>query len=146
MSSRLSQIPVRVETADPAAPTGTIGGGVTAILAEIATLLERLAADGRPGAVDLHSLPMSPADRRRLSEALGPGEVTITLRADGDSTIRETGVRGVWWTEHRDRDGEVIAAFIEVSRTPEILTVDVDELRRGAGRLRNSLDAVPVNR
>jgi hydrogenase-1 operon protein HyaF len=134
--SRLAQIPIRVEPRDLAAPTGTIGGGVMAILIEIATQLDRLADGGEPSAIDLRSLPMSQADRDQLLEALGPGEVTITLLADGESTIRETGVLGVWWSEFRDRGGAVIAAFIEIARVPTILTVELDELRHGAQQLR----------
>jgi len=133
---RLAQIPVRVEGPQSVPETGTIGGGVAAILTEIATLLEQVAATGEAAAIDLRSLPMSPADRAQLLEALGPGEVEITLRADGDSSIRELGVQGVWWTEHRDRNGDVIACFIEIGRVPEILVVPGEELRRGAGRLR----------
>ena len=137
-STRLAQIPVRIE-GPPAVPdTGTIGGGVIAILNEIATLLEQVASTGEAAAIDLRSLPMSPGDRAQLLEALGPGEVEITLRADGDSYIRETGVQGVWWIEHRDRNGAVIAGFIEIARVPEILLVPSEELRRGAERLRAS--------
>jgi hydrogenase-1 operon protein HyaF len=141
--NRLSDIPVRIDngaamTASPAS-TGTIGGGVAAILMEIATRLERLADGAEADAIDLRSLPMSPDDQRRLVEALGPGEVTITLHADGESTIRETGVRGVWWSEYRDRGGERIAEFIEIARVPSILPVGADELREGAQRLRSEL-------
>ena len=135
-STRLAQIPVRIEGSPAVPDTGTIGGGVIAILNEIATLLEQVASTGEAAAIDLRSLPMSPADRAQLLEALGPGEVEITLRADGDSNIRELGVQGVWWTEHRDRNGDVIACFIEIGRVPEILVVPGEELRRGAGRLR----------
>jgi len=134
--SPLARIPVRVEQRPAAAATGTIGGGVAAILTEIATLLERLAATGESAAIDLRSLPMSPSDRERLTQALGRGEIDIVLHADGDSSIRETGVQGVWWTEYRDCDGEVLAAFIEITRVPEILIVPVGELTRGAVQLR----------
>jgi HupH hydrogenase expression protein, C-terminal conserved region len=140
-STRLAQIPVRIEGPPAVAETGTIGGGVIAILNEIATLLEQVASTGESAAIDLRSLPMSPGDRAQLLEALGPGEVEITLRADGDSCIRETGVQGVWWTEHRDRNGAVIAGFIEIARVPEILLVPGEELLRGAGRLRASARA-----
>ncbi|MDE2148938.1 MAG: hydrogenase expression/formation protein [Gammaproteobacteria bacterium] len=139
--SRLGDIPIRIERPDFAAMAGTIGGGVTAILAEIAALLDRLAAGDEPQAIDLKSLPMNPGDREQLIEALGSGEVAITLYADGESTIRETGVHGVWWTEHRDGDGEVTAAFIEIARVPGILIVDSDELQRGAERLRSAIGA-----
>lgn len=134
--SRLTEIPVRIEGFEPPMATGTIGGGVTAILIEIATQLEHLADGGESGAIDLRSLPMSPADHAELLKVLGPGEVTITLQADGESTIRETGVQGVWWSDYRDRNGESIAAFIEIARVPSILPVESEELRRGAELLR----------
>ncbi|MGA9334373.1 MAG: hydrogenase expression/formation C-terminal domain-containing protein [Rudaea sp.] len=139
--SRLGQIPIRVEplaapTPAAAIATGTIGAGVTAILFEIAAHLDRLADDGESNAIDLRSLPMSPSDREALVQALGSGEVAITLQADGESIIRETSVPGVWWNEHRDRGGELIAAFIEIARVPAMLPVETDELRRGACQLR----------
>ena len=133
----LGEIPIRVETSASLTPsTGTIGGGVRAILSEIAARLERLAAGGEPEAVDLRSMPMSPTDREQLWQALGTGEVVITLQVDGDSTIRETAVRGVWWNEFRDGRGELVAEFIEVAPVPGILPVQVDEMRQGANRLR----------
>lgn len=142
-STRLAQIPVYIESPQARPVTGTIGGGVAAILTEIATLLDRVAATGEAAAIDLRSLPMSPADRTQLLEALGPGEVEVVLKADGDSSIRETGVQGVWWTEHRDRNGAVIAAFIEVARVPEILIVPAEDMLRGAERLRTAAREAP---
>jgi len=139
MRSGLSAIPIRVEQQDATASTGTIGGGVTALLVEIASKLDRLADGDEPSAIDLRSMPMSPADREQLLKALGQGEVVITLQADGESTIRETSMHGVWWTEHFDRDGEMLAAFIEIARVPGILFVDPDELRNSARRLRASV-------
>ena len=134
--SRLAEIPVKVEFGAAASPTGTIGGGVVAILAEIASRLDHLAASGEPGAIDLRSLPLSADDRLRLLEALGEGEATVVLQVDGESTIRETGVPGVWWNEYRDRRGEVAAAYIEIARVPGILPVETDELTRAAADLR----------
>ena len=77
--SRLGEIPIRIVSRIPTESTGTIGGGVMAILIEIATLLDQVADGGEPSAIDLRSLPMSPADREQLHSVLGPGEVTITL-------------------------------------------------------------------
>jgi hydrogenase-1 operon protein HyaF len=136
--SRLGEIPIRIVSRTPAASACTIGGGVTAILIEIATHLDLLADGGEPGAIDLRSLPMSPSDREQLLEALGPGEVSITLKGDGESTINETGIQGVWWSEYRDRGGELIAGFIEIAQVPSILPVEPDQLRRGAQQLRDS--------
>ncbi len=136
--TRLADIPIRVEAAqrDASDRTGTIGGGVVAILAEIATALERLGRGADSTAIDLRSLPLSDADHTRLIDALGPGELRIELSTDGSVQIRETDVHGVWWNEYRDRDGQVTAAFIEVAHVPSIVVVESDELQQGAERLR----------
>jgi hydrogenase-1 operon protein HyaF len=131
--SRLTEIPIRIE---PPSAVGGLGGGVTAILSELVSLLERLGSGEEPAAIDLRSLPMSPQDRAELRRALGEGEVQATLNAEGPSSIRETQVPGVWWVEHRDRHGEVIAELIEVTRMPQILMSAPDEIAAGARTLR----------
>ncbi len=130
MTLRLADIGVRVD------PGYGLGGGVTAVLHEIATRLERLADTGEFDIIDLRSLPLSPADRDRLQSVLGTGEVEATVKIDGESKVRETGIAGVWWIEHRDADGVVIADLLEIARVPEILNVAQDELGRGAAALR----------
>jgi hypothetical protein len=67
---------------------------------------------------------------------LGEGEVQATLQADGASSIRETQVAGVWWIEHRDRHGEIIAELLEVAAVPLILGRAADEIAAAARRLR----------
>jgi len=149
--SRLSDIPVRVEGLPQSAPqSGTssttpagLGGGLAAILSELATLLGRLAASEETAMIDLRSLPMSPADRILLQRALGDGEVHATLKAQGLSTARETGVAGVWWIEHRDAHDELCAELLEVARFPQILASAPDEIQDAAVALqaRNSAAA-----
>jgi hydrogenase-1 operon protein HyaF len=142
--SRLTEIPIHIE---PRAPAGGLGGGVTAILSELVSLLDRLADGEESAAIDLRSLPMSPQDRAELRRALGDGEVQATLNAEGISSIRETQVPGVWWVEHRDRQGEVIAELIEVTRMPQILMSASDEIAAGARALREQIKtptAVPA--
>jgi hydrogenase-1 operon protein HyaF len=128
--SGLDGIRVRVELQ---ASSPGLGGWIVAIAAEIASLLDRLATDAGSGAIDVRSLPMTTADRAQLREFLGAGEVQATIDAEGPSTVRETAIPGVWWTEHRNRDGELLAELIEVCRVPEILMPAPDELA-GAGR------------
>jgi hydrogenase-1 operon protein HyaF len=141
--SRLSEIPIRIE---PPAPVGGLGGGVTAILSELAGLLERLANGEEPAAIDLRSLPMSAQDRVALQRALGEGEVQATLNAEGLSNIRETQVPGLWWVEHRDRHGELIAELIEVTRMPQILMSALDEIAAGARALREQITTAAAAR
>ena len=134
--SRLAEIPIRIE---PPTVVAGLGGGVAAILTELVSLLERLADGEQPAAIDLRSLPMSPHDRAELRRALGEGEVQATLNADGLSNIRETRVPGVWWLEHHDRHGELIAELIEVTRMPQILMSASDEIAAGARALREQI-------
>ncbi len=138
--SRLSDIPVRVEgLLQAAAPDPTpagLGRGLGALLSELATQLERLAVSDESAMIDLSSLPMSAADRLELQRALGNGEVQATLEAQGTSTARETGVAGVWWIEHRDAHGALIAELLEVARYPQILASAPDEIVSAAAALR----------
>ena len=134
--SRLSEIAIRIE---PPAAVGGLGGGVTAILSELITLLEQLTDSQESGAIDLRSLPMSVDDLAELRRALGEGEVRATLDAEGKSAIRETKVPGVWWVEHRDRHGELMAELIEVTRMPRILMTASEEIATGARLLREQL-------
>ena len=137
--SRLADIPIRIEPSvavEPLIPVGGLGGGVVAILSEFVTLLDRLVGGESPGAIDVRSLPMSPLDRTELQRALGAGEVQATLDAQGRSTIRETRVSGVWWIEHFDQQGELIAEMIEVARVPAILSSAPDEIAASARDLR----------
>lgn len=137
--SRLSEIPVRMEGTPGAGGGlggGGLGGGVSAILTELASLLERLAQSAVASAIDLRSLPMSPHDRSELQRALGRGEVVATLSGAGASTLQETGIPGVWWIEHRNDHGELIAELLEVAQVPQILASAPDEIAAAARTLR----------
>lgn len=145
--SRLSEIPVRVEglggrsAAERGGPQPGVGlgGGVIAVLHELASLLERLRDEDEPGAVDLGTMPMAPADHEQLRTALGEGEVDATVTANGTSRVRETGVHGIWWIEHHDGQGRVQAEFLEVSRLPAILRTHPADVGAGLDRLRRRL-------
>lgn len=137
--TRLGDIPVRIELPERTVlkgDTGGLGGAIDAVLSEIASLLDRLAQDDEQSLIDLRSLPLSDADRDALKAVLGDGEVQATLAAQGLSTARETGVAGVWWLEHRDAAGELIADLLEVARFPQILSSVPDDIRDAAQSLR----------
>jgi hypothetical protein len=112
------------------------GGGVAAVLTELVGLLERLVDGAQSATIDLRSLPMSSLDRVELQRVLGEGEVQATLNAEGLSSIRETRISGLWWVEHRDRQGELIAESIEVTHVPAILASASDEIAAAARALR----------
>jgi hydrogenase-1 operon protein HyaF len=140
--SKLSDIPVYVQGVGsrPGDPGG-LGGGVSALLHEIAVLLDRLHDSGEPGAIDLRSMPMVPGDRQRLQEALGDGEVEAVIRSGGVTRIRETGIAGVWWIEYHGADDEMVAEMIEVAQVPELLPSQKEDLQTGIQRLRQRLAA-----
>lgn len=151
--TRLSDIGVRIEAASPVVPkpppgghgverTAGLGGGVAAILAELAARLERLATHGDPALIDLRSLPMSPADRIELLEVLGQGEVTAKLDAQGASTLRETAFAGIWWIEHRDREERITAELFDVTLVPKILATATEDVALAAAELRQRIGAV----
>jgi hydrogenase-1 operon protein HyaF len=149
--TRLTAIPIRIEgapipggpaTTEGPSPSGGLGNGVSAILAELATLLEQLAERQIPAAIDLRSLPMSPKDRDELQQLLGEGEIQATIHADGLSTLRETSFAGIWWVMHRDTQGELIAELLEVTYVPQILASASDEVAAAARALREHISSV----
>ena len=128
---------------DRRAPENTtpfVTGLADAVLREIAELLDTLIETGETGIIDLHSLPMTDADRDMLKEGLGEGEVRVDLDVAGPSRIEETGTAGVWWVRHEGADGRIAAELIEVTRIPEILLSHPDDIKEGRTRLREHLD------
>jgi len=53
--------------------------------------------------------------------------------------IRETRISGLWWVEHRDSRGDLIAELLEVARIPEILVTASDEIAASARTLRERM-------
>ena len=110
-------------------------GVIEALLGEIAGLAQRLIEHGEDGAIDLRGLPLSPSCIAALEQRLGRGEISIRIDAFGLSEIRETGCPGVWWTQHADESGRVIARLIEVAFVPNILRADAVDIERGRQKL-----------
>ena len=149
--SRLADIGIRVEPGIVGAPAVAaagfgLGGGLAAILSELVTLLERLADAETPAAIDLRSLPMSPQDRVELRHVIGEGEVRATVDAQGLSTLCETRIAGVWWIEHRDPNGELVAELLEVTRLPAFLASAPDDIAAGAQALRRHISEITAVR
>ena len=57
-------------------------------------------------------------------------------RGGGVGVGPKLGIAGLWWVEHRDRQGELIAELLEVTRVPELLASAVDEIAAGGRALR----------
>lgn len=131
----LEDIPVAVETG-----AADLAGNAQALLGEIAALLQRMLATGESGAIDLASLPFSPADRSWLEQRLGRGEVEIRLMAAGLSTFNETACPGVWWVSHHNEAGIRVSELIEVARIPELVAAHPDDVKIGLERLNNLIN------
>ena len=107
-------------------------GNVEPLLHEIRHALKRLAAP-------LKSLPMAPGEEQRIESALGEGEVRAELQALGPTVVQETAYPGVWLVTHRNAENEVVARFIEVTRMPEILMAQREDIERGIEKLESEL-------
>jgi hydrogenase-1 operon protein HyaF len=128
--SALNDIPVRVEAAS---------GNITPLLHEIRHALRRVAQGGEGTTIDLGSLPLAPGEEKRIEDMLGHGEVRAELSALGPTVVQETRYPGVWFITHRNTEQEVVARFIEVTRMPELLLAQSDDIRRAVSELDTKL-------
>jgi hydrogenase-1 operon protein HyaF len=115
----LDAIPIHVINAPSAEPGQT--GNAPPLLRELVELVRRLLETGESSAIDLSALPLTPADLDWLREKLGNGEISVTLQANGESTLNETACPGVWWVTHHNEQGAVTSQFIEVTFVPELV-------------------------
>ncbi len=131
----LQDIAVKVERADDYSV-----GNISALLAEIATLLEKFIATGQSAEIDLKSLPMGALEYEQLRLALGQGEVAANLEAIGPSEIIETKYPGVWWVTHYNVEGDIVADLIEIANCPAILTSQPQDMQAGLARLQAAIE------
>jgi hydrogenase-1 operon protein HyaF len=115
-------------------------GNVRPLINEIMHAVDRLLESGESTTIDLASLPFGPGELEHLEATLGDGELSAQLDALGTSHIRETAFPGVWWLEHRNAHDEIVGRFIEVTRTPEILSSQDADIAAGRARLGDTLD------
>lgn len=109
------------------------------VLNELHHALEVLRLHGTEAVIDIKSLPFGASDEKRLVESLGKGEVEAVLHALGESRITETAFPGIWWIEHRNENGQVIAKSIEVTYCPEILKSQREDVAAASRRLGSML-------
>jgi len=128
--SSLEAIPIDVEATT---------GNVEPLLHEIRHALKRLAEGEEGTVIDLRGLPLAPGEEERIEAALGEGEVRAELQALGLTLVEETSYPGVWLVTHRNADNVVIARMIEVTRMPEILMSQREDILRGINKLESEL-------
>ena len=114
-------------------------GNVPLLLHELRHALERLLEEGAVHAIDLRAIPLAPGEEERLLAALGAGELSAVLEAQGRSEIRECAYPGIWCITHHDAAGTVVGRFIEVTFMPALLASQRPDVIQGLERLRNKL-------
>jgi hydrogenase-1 operon protein HyaF len=119
-----------------------------AVLREISSALGALARQGAAApphaieeTIDLHSLPLSEADRAALATRLGRGEVQATLDVAGATRVFETAFAGVWWVEHADAQGHTMLEQVVVARVPALLPAHPADIESAARRLQAELES-----
>jgi len=103
-------------------------GNLEPLLHEIRHALRRLVESGDETILDLRALPLAPGEEKRLEEALGVGEVEISIQALGTTRVIETRYSGVWLVTHQDEGGEVLGRTIEVTRIPALVPSQPEEM------------------
>ena len=129
---RLQEIPVRVESSD-------FTQNVAPLLHEVRHALHRLIENGTETTIDLGAIPLAPGELERIDEALGEGEVRVTLEALGPSEIHETRYTGVWRVTHRNTSEQVVGRYIEIARIPALLLAQKPDMQRALEQLSRSL-------
>lgn len=122
-----------------------LGGGASAILAEIEGMLRQLQRDGASRQIDIKSMPLSQGEIARLKDVLGEGEARIELELNGPSRCQETAFPGVWWIQHMSTDGTLVAELIEVARVPDILVYEDEEIDESIASLSERLERAGSN-
>jgi len=121
-------------------PASPFHGNVRPILNEVLHALDKLLGTNESTTIDLASLPFGPGELEHLEALLGTGELSAKLDALGTSSIRETAYPGVWWLEHRNAFDEVVGRYLEITRTPEILSSQEADIIAGRAHLEDQFE------
>ena len=113
---------------------------VKPLLHEVKHALENLIEEGETSIIDLRSIPLAPGEEDKILQTLGKGEVEAQLNSLGLSEINETQYAGVWVVTHYNDEDSIISRFIEVTRMPEILSSQTEDIRAAYSSLTLDLD------
>lgn len=113
---------------------------VKPLLHEVKHALENLIEKDETSIIDLRSIPLAPGEEDKILQTLGNGEVQAQLDSLGLSEINETQYAGVWVVTHYNDEDSIISRFIEVTRMPEILSSQTEDIRAAHKSLTLDLD------
>ena len=112
---------------------------VRPILFEVRHALEALLDKGETSIIDLRSIPLAPGEEEKILKTLGQGEVHARLNALGPSEIYETRYAGVWLITHYNEDEAIVSRFIEITRLPDILKSQTEDMSKALTELTQEL-------
>jgi hydrogenase-1 operon protein HyaF len=112
---------------------------VQPILHEIRHALVALLETGETRVIDLRSIPLAPGEEQTIIDTLCCGEVHAKLNALGPSEIYETRFAGVWLITHYNEDNSVIGRFIEITKIPDILQSQNEDMAIALQQLETEL-------
>jgi hydrogenase-1 operon protein HyaF len=118
-------------------------GNALPILHEVRHALERLIATGEETRIDLNAIPFGPGDLARVEALLGRGEVSATIDALGPTPVRETAIPGVWIVDYRNSEDQRLSLHLEITRVPQILCTQSEDLATALTTLDNRLESGP---
>jgi len=110
------------------------------LLHEVKHALNNLINIDEPTIIDLRSIPLAPGEEDKIFSTLGRGEIQAHLEALGPSEIIETRYAGVWIVTHYNDENEVISRFIEISKIPDILASQSEDITAAYKRLASDLE------
>ena len=113
---------------------------VQPLLHEIRHALGKLLDTGDNSIIDLRSIPLAPGEEETIIDTLGCGEVHAKLNALGPSEIYETRFAGVWLITHYNEENSVIGRFIEITRFPDILKSQHEDMTISLNQLEQELE------
>ncbi len=94
---------------------------------------------GETSIIDLRSIPLAPGEEETIIQTLGQGEVLARLDALGPSEIQETRYAGVWLITHYNVDKAIVSRFIEVTKLPDILKSQHEDMSNALSELTREL-------
>ncbi|MDX2416560.1 MAG: hydrogenase expression/formation C-terminal domain-containing protein [Xanthomonadales bacterium] len=112
---------------------------VRPILFEVRHALAALLDKGETSIIDLRSIPLAPGEEEKILKTLGQGEVHARLNALGPSEIYETRYAGVWLVTHYNEDEAIVSRFIEITRLPDILKSQTEDMSKALIELTQAL-------
>ena len=116
------------------------------LLHEVKHALHNLINIGEPTIIDLRSIPLAPGEEDKILNTLARGEIQAHLDALGPSEIIETAYAGVWIVTHYNDENQIISRFIEISKIPDILASQSEDINAAHIRLASDLEHIETEK